>query len=303
MTIYPQKRNPSVQPSLALVRPKKPIAPSPAAPGKTINPPTPTPTSVPGRKIVKPSTPIPTQVSQKSKPIILKKPVPGEELPPVQPQDPTKPFNYMAAGIVKGTFIPESGETPIKNGVLVTDDGVRYPAVINNTVLAKRFGRNPDLFSEPQFYYIYPKTFPATPGILMRISAIRRERENCPLEKIAQISDRFTVRGAVEIINEAKEGNLCRISVRINRNLTPPPEEKKGKRWQPFLVTLWYDKRFHTIEKKGFWEFSARRHPQLGLVIESARSFSPEPPQPRRKVATDPVTLLNKFDERIGAAH
>jgi hypothetical protein len=253
--------------SLVLARPKQPV-------NQQIKP----QTTPPPQSPTKPKP----KLKSRPKPILLKKPK-KEDHQAIQEKEQSRPFSYLAAGIVRGIY--HSNEVDLRQGVLVCDDGTHYPATLDNRLLRIKLTKNPEWLTEPQFYYVYPKTFSSCPGVLMNIAAIRREREDLPFERLTELSDRFTIRGEVAFIERksTRRDGYKQLTVQIRRNLDTPPGFEKAKRWQPFLLFLHFDGDVHIFKRKGLWEFCTRRDPHRGLVIESAKNFVPAPPLLKRR--------------------
>lgn len=172
---------------------------------------------------------------------------------------PDFPTMYRCIGLVRGQYLPSVDS--FSAGVLIAEDGSKYPAFLLNKV-SKWLSDNPDQLSQSHIWSVWPRTLKDSPGLFLHLMCISHPQDETRQKAIAAAVDYFSIRGVVVFQDDGKLG------VRIKRNQKPPQGKEKATAWQPFIVVV--DGFLPTAKRGQFWELDCCRDGER-LVMEDAR--------------------------------
>jgi hypothetical protein len=179
---------------------------------------------------------------------------------------------YRAIGLVRGQYLPS--QEAFEQGILVTDDGEKIPAVLFYR-LVRRLAKHPEQLNAQLFWSVWPKTLPESSELLLEINALRSSRDEQQLSRLTGSVNYFSIRGVV-VSQDADAGKLV---IRIGRNSIPRPGKQQESQLEPFNVEI---EGFLPGKAVGqFWDLECCREGER-LVIEDAHLVDkePAPPQP-----------------------
>ena len=182
------------------------------------------------------------------------------------PPTPTKQPTFRCVGVIRGQYVP-SAES-MHSGVLVTDDGYNFPALLISKAL-KYFSQNPLELDQLHIWSCLPHTRKETPGLFFQLTALRKDADELIVSENYQ--DTFTICGIV-VFQCHETGTLV---LRIKRNEKAPDEKKDTRAWKPFPVTVEGYLPNEAISQ--IWEVTAKRDGDR-LIMEDAKLLKEAPP-------------------------
>lgn len=187
---------------------------------------------------------------------------------------PDQRLQYRCVGSIRGQYCPSADS--MHRGILVTDDGYEFPALLVGRAL-RQFSSNPDELSNKYIWCCWPHTRKETPKLFFQLTAVRKDSA----ELIASFSytDTFCVAGVV-LDQDIESGKLV---FEIKRNGKPPEGKENHLSWKPFLVFL--EGYLSNACKKQFWEVTVIREGER-LILEDAVLLKEAPakkPEPKKE--------------------
>ena len=174
---------------------------------------------------------------------------------------------YRAIGLVCGQYLPSL--EAFEKGVLLTDDGKQFPAVLFYR-LARRLDQHPEQLDAQLFWSVWPQTIPDEPRLFLELNALRSSRDEQQQTRLTGSVNYFSIRGVV-VSQDASTGKLA---IRIERNKTPRPGRER-KDLQPFDLEI---EGFLPSDAVGqFWDLDCCRNGDR-LVMEDAHLVTESPP-------------------------
>lgn len=192
----------------------------------------------------------------------------------VKPHD--DPIIYSARGRICGIYRPSS--TNFLQGILLTDDGLKFPAKLTNDV-ATQLKANCDLLKVAQIWKCYPRINPP----LVELVKLKSEVQTAQDLKRKGVN-KFRIVGQVESIKDQE------VTVLIKRNELPPEGAETT-----FTLLLLGNLSSDTIGQ--FWKFNVRRE-GWNLTITSADFVAPTPEVLKKQLSQRKRVLSVRITEK-----
>ena len=184
-------------------------------------------------------------------------------------QTPDCATQYRAIGLVRGQYLPSL--EAFQKGVLLTDDGVNFPAIMFKR-LARQLQKHPERLNTHLFWSVWPRNQPNEPGLFLELNALRSSRDEQQQVRLTRSVNEFSIRGIV-VFQDAVIGKLA---IRIERNRTTRQGLSQSEFSEPFNLEL---SGFLPGQALGqFWELECCRDGEH-LVMENAHLVTESPPR------------------------
>ena len=200
------------------------------------------------------------------------------------------PVLYTAVGWVAGTYQPS--DYNCQHGVLVTEDGQAISAEIFWRLRKQLrnkypdYEAQPDFFSEPREWTVYPQTDP------LRFRLVLRRSLQPPSSRSAESGAENKRQRELNLFRIVGEINACTqetVSITIRRNEQPRQGQENHPNFQPFTLTLCGSLPEEAVGQ--IWELRVRLEGQR-LVVATG--------QPYELSAEDCSQLLNQRQQLTG---
>lgn len=169
---------------------------------------------------------------------------------------------YRCVGVLRGQYFPS---LDFHKGILLTDDGGRFPATLLENV--RRWLQNhPERLGESHTWSAWVRTLKESPHFVFRLIRIYHPTDDGQVAMEAV--DYFNIRGAIAFQDDGQVG------IRIARNQKPPAGEEQAKKWQPFVVVV--NGSIPDAAPNQFWELDCRRTGER-LVLEDGKLIQDAP--------------------------
>lgn len=171
--------------------------------------------------------------------------------------------------MVRGQYLPSL--EAFQKGVLLTDDGVNFPAILFER-LARQLQKHPERLNTQLFWSVWPKPQPHEPGLCIELNGLRSSRDEQQQARLTRSVNEFSIRGVV-VFQDAVIGKLA---IRIERNRTTQQGLSQSELSEPFELEI---SGFLPGQALGqFWELECCRDGER-LVMEDAHLVTESPPR------------------------
>ncbi len=178
-----------------------------------------------------------------------------------------RPKLYMSFGVLRGQYQPS--QDVFSKGVLVTEDGVQFPAIVQPK-LEQQIQQQPELLNTQQIFGVWPCTSAESLKLFMKLKGVRKEDSQQPGYPTAEV-DKFSICGVV-VSQDQEAGKLV---IQIKRNGKIPPGKELDPALQPFNLEISGELPDKAVGQ--FWELTCARQGEQ-IVITEANLLVESPP-------------------------